>query len=86
MSCGLQVVRRYVRRFYVPPRLVFPRGRVVWIMDFGWAPLIKITFFAPFLCFLEGESSSVEMGFGLGALGSNDFLWLVPRLAPWLTT
>ena len=33
-----------------------------------------------FLCSLEGWSS-VEMGFGLGALGSNLFMRLGPRLA-----
>ena len=44
-------------------------------MDFGPAPLVtmRVIHSASFLSFLEGGGSSVEMDFGLDALGSNYF-------------
>ena len=39
MSCGLQVVRRHLRRFSFPPHdHVFSGRRVVWIMEYGRRP------------------------------------------------
>ena len=83
MSCGLQVVRRYVRRFSCLPHLFFFQGAsgVGHGFRFGAHGYYDGFLFRLIFVFLEGWSS-VEMGFGLGALGSK----YCTRYAAWAQT